>query len=198
MPGLTWHFKAMTKEKLEEVKKRYISHIKNYVVGAGSLFPHISILGTHKDDEDKSAIIHIPIPGKFMEADSKKDEFLDDILPEIAKKVRENFNIGAVAWAAEAWMRTMGKDEYIPGVTDYKTLPIKKEVIILTFESADDHQAMIFELKRLGKKVNEEGELIDQIELYEQPELSSGSPTSVGGRFTGLYKRITDLPEDSN
>lgn len=190
----------MTKEKLEEIKQRYISHIKEYVTGAGSLFPHISILGTHKDDEDKSAIIHIPIPSKFMEADGKKDEFLEDILPEIAKKVREDFNIGGVAWAAEAWMRIVSKDEYIPGVTDYKTLPIKKEVIILTFESPDNNQAIIYELKRLGKKVNEEGELIDQVELYEKPELSSTteSPATVGGRFTGLYKRITDLPEDSD
>lgn len=190
----------MTTEKLQEIKQRYISHIKEYVIGAGSLFPHISILGTHKNDQEKTAIIHIPIPSKFMEADGKKDEFLEDVLPEIAKKVRESFNIGAVAWAAEAWMRTVSKEEYVPGLTDYKKLPIKKEVIILTFESANDNQALIFELKRLGKKVNEDGELIDQVELYEQPELSSSSESAitVGGRFTGLYKRITDLPEDSD
>ncbi len=176
----------MTKEHFETLKEEYIEHITEYVKDTGGLFPHISIFAEHKDKSDtKPALIHVPISDEFMETDKGKDLFVDEMLPMVAKKVVEDFKVYAIAWSSEAWMRMADKDD---DITDWKALPIKKEVIFITIETLDEKtDSVMYEINRKGQQVNSDGELTDHIELTKSEMSGLGS---VGGRFSGLLKHF--------
>lgn len=179
----------MTEEDYNEVKDLYIDHIKKYMVEAGGLFPHITILADHlnKEDDVKKAIVHIPIPGEYINTEEGKDSFVNEIMPGIFKEVNKRFKPYGVAWASEAWVRTADKD-FDPDKTNWKKLPIKKEVLFITIETAFKQEALLFNIKRKGHKVNSDGELIDNISLEQEDSL--GNPEAMGGRFAGLYKKL--------
>jgi hypothetical protein len=183
----------MTNEEFEELKDSYIKNIKRYMVETGGLFTHLSIFGDHKepeDDQPSTAIIHVPVDPRFLKSDETKDVFIDEVVPELAKVINERFIIKGVGWASEAWMRTAEKDQKID---NWKDLPIKKEVLIVTIETETQNQITIYEIKRTGKEVTPEGELIDHIELEEQKDIKSATEGKINeqnGRFTGLYKKF--------
>ena len=176
----------MTEEKYNDMKSSYKELVKKMMIEMGGLNPHITVLGVHKEDGHDS-IIHVPIESKYMKSEDTKDLFVDEVVPEIAKELTKRFEVKAVGWAAEAWMRTANKEEGLP--ENWKDLPIKKEVLIMTIESDAHNETIIMEIIRNGKQVNAEGDLIDAIELIELEELNDGA--QAGGRFTGLYKKFT-------
>lgn len=179
----------MTEEKYLQAKQAYIENIKRYMTEEGSLFPHVTVFGTHKKEPETNAIIHIPIPDAFMANEDKKDEFMKEIMPQIAKKINETFIADGVAWAAECWVRTASKDEEFP--KDWKKLPIQKEVLLISIETENKQEAIMYDIIRLGKIVTSDGELVDQINLEQQ---DMDVPESLGGRMTGLFKLFkTDL-----
>lgn len=185
----------MTEQEYQEMKKDYIKFVTKIMKENGGLPPSITVLGTHIED-GLNAVVHIPIPNKFMKDDDSKDEFVNELIPQIGKKVAEEFNVTAVAWASEAWMRTIDKKDVDPEkiLKDWKNIPVKKEVLIINIESKQDNKTCIMEIIRKGKQVNEEGELVDNIELIECPDYNDGV---VGeGRFTGLYKKFTEFSAD--
>ena len=124
-----------------------------------------------------------------MENEETKDEFINDVLPDVFKSLKKKFIPVGVAWASEAWMRVADKD-FNPNTDDWKAVPIKKEIIIITIESEFDNTCITYEIKRNGSQVNSDGELTSSIELEKLDEMAS--PTSVGGRFTGLFKKLKD------
>ena len=67
----------MTEEKYQEIKESYIKNIKRFMTDMGGVFPHISVFGSHKDGDEKDAIIHIPIPDEFMKSDADALLFID-------------------------------------------------------------------------------------------------------------------------
>lgn len=178
----------MTQEDYIEMKKGYMQFVIQFMTKHGGLGPSITVLGTHKED-GKNAIVHVPIPEKFMKTDEAKDEFVDEIVPEIAKKVAQDFTTSGVAWASEAWLRVLEKDKATPEqLENWKDLPIKKEVLIVSIESDNGNETYIREIVRKGKQVNEDGELVDHIELLELPGYDEGVQGE--GRFIGLYQKF--------
>lgn len=165
--------------------------VTSLMIETGELGPSITILGIHKED-GKNAIVHIPIMEKFMKNEDSKDKFVEEVLPGIAKNIRQDFDIHAVIWAAEAWMRisdTRGKDpEEL--LVNWKSIPIKKEVLIISIESENKTEFTIKEITRKGKQVNEDGELIDKVELIDLEEYNNTKEGIIEGRFTGLYKKF--------
>lgn len=184
----------MTNERFIEMKDGYIEFVTKIIIESGQLGPSITVMGNTLED-GKNAIVHVPIPGKYMKSEDSKDEFIDEILPGIAKKVAENFTVEAVAWASEAWMRVVEKDDSksdAENIKDWKKVPIQKEVLISTMESQEFNKTYIMEILRKGKVVNSDGELIDQIELVEIPGLENDQDVVIGeGRFTNLYQKFT-------
>jgi hypothetical protein len=181
----------MTPEKFTEVKEAYIEHLIEMISETGGLFPHITIFADLKNptelDQDKPAVIHIPIPDKYMKNDDAKDEFVDELLPEISKRINEQFIPYGIAWSSEAWMRVIEKDQKMPD--NYKDLPVKKEIVIVTVETELNEEAVIYEIKRQGKSVNSDGDLIDNVKLEK---IETDQPDSFGGRFSGLLKKLKD------
>ena len=184
----------MTNEEFEELKVSYIKNIKRYMVEAGGLFSHLSIFGEHKEPEEglpATAIIHVPIDPRFLKSDKTKDVFVDEVVPELAKVINERFIIKGVGWASEAWLRTADKDQ---SIKNWKDLPIKKEVLIVTIETEFKNDMTIYDIKRDGKDVTLDGDIIDHIELIEQEDMkdlnNTGATKEQSGRFTGLYKKF--------
>lgn len=178
----------MIEQEYQDLKDIYIKHIKTYLKETGGLFPHVTILADHLDktEHPTNAIIHIPIPDQYMNDDDSKDEFVDVVLPEVMKTVKEKFEVHAIAWASEAWMRRADKDFDFDN-QDYKQLP-KTEVLFVSIESQDREETQIYEIKRIGMKVTDEGDLCDDVELTEITEF--GNPEHTEGRFSGLYKKL--------
>jgi len=182
----------MTEEKYIELKDTYLKNIKRYMTEEGGLFSHISVfaekLECNEDDDEasKNAIIHIPLPDKIANSDEGKEYFVTKMLPEIASSLKESFVTTGVAWASEAWLRSSHIDDKQP--ENWKDMPIKKEVLMISMESAFGNETSVYEIVRSGMKVTEEG-LSDTIELIKDEELS-GENLNFEGRFTGLYKKF--------
>ena len=177
----------MTEEQFIEIKDEYLKNMKNALLEEGNIQPIITIFGNDLK-ENKPSIVHIPLPEKIANSDEGKQMFMDHIVPEISKKLKEKFEIYAVGWASEAWMRESHIDDYDPEVDDYKKLPIKKEILILTIDREANAESYIYEIIRMS--VSPTGDIVEDIELREMPELSKNYGTSEG-RFSNLYKKFT-------
>lgn len=173
----------MTEQEHVELIDSYIENIKTFIVEAGGLFPHLTIFADNKDPEkeEKKALIHIPIPDTYMESDAEKDSLVDEIFPFIYEKVKERFTPYGIAWASEAWMRVVTQKD----IARYKEMPPQKEVVIISIDTECKCETIIYELKRNGQCINQEGDLIDQI-ILDKLEQSTG----VSGRFVGLYQKL--------
>lgn len=178
----------MTDEQFIEIKGEYFENMKRILLDTGNIQPTVTIIGLHKEKQ-KPAIVHIPLPASIANSDRKKQMFVDEMIPELSKKVNERFTVDAVCFASEAWMRTAEKDEFDPEVDNYKELPIKKEILIITIENKNGTECSIYEIKRNGKSVNPDGDIVDYIELEKLPDLEK--PYSLTeGRFSKLYEKF--------
>jgi hypothetical protein len=175
----------MTQEEFVELKKDYIENLEKYISKTGGLFAHISIFANKKDDS-KLSIIHIPIPDDLM-TNEGKDVFIDSLMPEIYKEIKKEFTPPGIGWASEAWLREANKDFDI-NKQDWKEIPIKKEVLFISIENESSTITQVYEIKRNGKQVTEDGDIVDRIELIEISELANSEKTE--GRFSGLYKKL--------
>lgn len=178
----------MTTEQFDEIKTEYLTNMKEMLLEHGNIQPTVTIIADHIE-ENKPAIVHIPLPEKIANSDDGKQMFVDKMIPEIAIKVKEKFKIKAVAWASEAWMREAHKDDYNPEKDNYKDIPIKKEILIMTIDTGTNTESYVYEIIRLA--VSPTGDLVEDIELRNMPELSDKFAEN-GGRFGGLYKKFTD------
>jgi hypothetical protein len=179
----------MTAEQFIEIKDEYLKNMKEMLLETGNIQPTVTLIADHLE-ENKPAIVHIPLPDKIANSDKGKQMFVDKMIPEIAAKVKERFNIHAVAWAAEAWMREAPVDEYDPKVDDYKKLPIKKEILIITIDTGAETESHVYEIIRMA--VSPTGDLVEDIELVDMPELSKDYG-SIEGRFSNLFKKFTSI-----
>lgn len=180
--------KTIFKDAIED----YIKNSLKFVTEFGGIHPHITIFADIKDpqneDEKKQAILHLDIPEELLESEEGKEAFMIKVFPGLAKKVKEKFNVYGLIWISEGWMRTIKKDEEMPD--NYKDLPIKKEVIIVSIETIENNEGRMFELKRDGKQVTASGDFVDKIELISIGNEDNDSMKNVGGRFSGMLKQL--------
>lgn len=185
----------MDQEHFQTLKEHYLDMITKIISDTGSLSPSFTVLGKDRTD-GKTALCLVPIEPKFMKDEESKDYFIDVVVPEISEKIQEMFEIHAVGWAAEAWMRVAkAEDTSIQQLKkDWKNLPVKAEVVIVTIDSDEHKETTIKEIVRKGKQVNADGELIDHVELKDMPGYTEMPSHAAEGRFTDLYKKFTKKP----
>jgi hypothetical protein len=176
----------MTNEQYQEMRAEYIEYVKGFMNEFGNFGPMITVFAD-VEGEEKPAIIHIPIPPKFMENDESKDEFANEVIPDIFAELKEKFTPIGVAWAAEAWVRSVDKDS---DIINYKNAPIKKEVIFISIEDKNGSETIAYDIIRHGKQVTPTGELVDTVELKEDESLKAMD--GIAGRFSNLYSRFFD------
>jgi hypothetical protein len=182
----------MTKEEFIELKDSYIDNIQKYFKEIGDLFAHVALFCEFKKDaedyDERPAIIHIPIPGDLLKSNDGKDFFIDSLLKDAVKDVKEKFIIKGLAWSAEAWMKVANK--YPKNHKEMDDLSVKAEVIIISIESDYVNECNIFEIERSKISVQNDGSL--KAEEINFNNLGMQDASNVGGRFFGLYKSIKD------
>lgn len=179
----------MNEEELLDIRDTHIKSLIKATIETGNLQPHITIFAKHLDKTklEQNAIISVMIPQELGDSDEAKELFMKLLFPKIAKKIRKDFEVFATGWASEAWLRQSKAEDKIPD--DYQEIPIKKEVAIMTFETKDKFYYKGFDIIRDGKKVTEDGDLIDQIELVPTEDLEQPwDEITVQGRFTNILR----------
>ena len=174
-----------TLEKFNELKESYLKTVVEGTKEAGGLPPHITLFGYHNDDTEKDVIIHVPIQDELMTNEGKIILF-EKVIPKLAQDVAaKKYSIHAIAWASEAWVReAKGVKEFDE---DWRDIPIKKEVIIINLESTVKNDFIMYDISRVGHKVSDTGDLIDNIELIKIQEKEM---SNVGGSLTGISKHF--------
>lgn len=184
----------MTEEQFNEFVDVYIEDLKSDLIDSGGLVPAVSILGQNME-EDKPSVAFIPVPDEVINNEEYKVLFINKMLPEVYEKIKEHSIPKMVIWASEAWMRFADKDFDMEN-QDWKQIPIKKEVLIITKATETNEDVSMFEIVRDGQKVNEDGKLIDAITLKELADLKDMA--GFGGTFSGLYKKLKSKDENDD
>lgn len=170
----------MNYEKLIEAKDNYIEMVTGAIIKKGGLYPHIVLFGDDPMGIEQVGIVHVAIDPKYFSSDEYKEHFVTKIFPEVAEDIKKDFKPYALGYIFEAWVREAKKEQLV----DWKELPISKEVVFFNFKTVDDFSCNhIYEIKRTGKKVDENGELVDIIELVE---LDDYHQAAMEGRFSKL------------
>ena len=183
----------MTPEDFKELKDEYLDHIKSQLSEEGGLIPHFTVFADmiekdeESDDDNRKAVIHLMVPSDLIDTDEGKDIIVEEILPKMMTKIKSKFIPHGIAWASEAWMRIADKD-FNPKKDDFKTIKVKKEVLFISLETKDTAEAFVYEIKRNGKQVNAEGNLVDKVDLIEIPDIKDMNSSE--GRLSGLFKKL--------
>lgn len=182
----------MTKEEYSSLKENYIDHLTDMMSEIGSIPAHITVFADHINTKDskKPALVHIFIPPHYMESEDSKDRFVNEELPPAFKAMKQKFKPYCITWAAEAWVRMAGAD-FDVDKQNWKAIPIKKEVVIVSMETEDTTETIIYNIHRNGKQVTKDGDLVDSVTLEKDEDLNQGR--AVGGRFTGLFRTFKNI-----
>lgn len=185
--------REMDKVQFKATIEAYINRTLKFVEEYGGVHPHITIFADIKspenEEEERQSVVHVEIPDELLSSEEGKETFMTEVFPKLAEQVKKRFNVYGVTWISEGWMRSVSKDEQMPD--NYKDLPIKKEVIIITVETIEDSNAMMFEMKRDGMQVTSDGDFVEKVELIKIGDDNDDSPLT-GGRFSGMLKQLID------
>lgn len=175
----------LTNMEYHQMRTQWLNTIVEGTKEAGGLPPQITFFVRHKDGENENepAMVFYMLRDEYINSDEGKDYFIKKVLPEMAENIKKKFDVHAIGWTAEAWLRETKTDEPVPD--NFRDIPIKKEVIVVNFEQKDCSECVIYEMKRNGHKVNQNGVFIDNIEL-EMIEYNHTTDARASGRFTGM------------
>ncbi len=165
----------MTPELMEEYKKELLDNIQAEMKDEGKVRPFMQIIG-EKEEMDKPVIIHVVT--EFGD-DESKDFFIEEVIPEISRKLKKNqITPHHVVFVSEVWMTMVDKNTN-------KTK--KEEAIFIAYSSEEGESMEAYNIIRHDYEVDEQGELSSKIDLIKNEDLSSKNETSSAGRFSNLY-----------
>jgi hypothetical protein len=190
-------------ERLDILKLDYIDFIKITIQDTGSIIPAFTVFAEIKNEIDEKTgfnmlgMIHIPIPASYMENGSSKDELVEELMPKVFNKLKEDFIPHAILFSSEVWIRRVSKDQFPDkkvdeiDIVDLDESKIKKtEGIIISIDYEDKSEFISYDIIRDGKQVSSDGNLVDKVELIENNEFQDISKSSMKGRFSNLFKLL--------
>lgn len=174
----------MNKEELEKMRDEFVSSITRMVQGEGFLAPVVALFALN--DEGKKTLMIIPLDGDYLT--EKKNIFLKRVVPALRERLDdEEFKVFAVCIASEAWARVAPVDFKFS--EDAVRELDKEEIVIVTYMDDDSNSSVIFDMKRDGKAVNQEGEIIDYVTLTERSQ-EGAKVVSLHPEFDDLYNLL--------
>lgn len=174
-------------EEIENFKKENKDNMARLIATMGNL-PPICTIFTYKDDQYN--VVVSPVPEEALENEENKDKFLK-IMPQFFDSIEEKgHKIVCFSYSSEAWLRKADKKDGVP--EDWKSMP-KTEVLITSYETANDACVEIHDIIKDGKIANEDGELIDCIRLEKNADMDNGEEGELGGRFSTIYRNYLKL-----
>jgi hypothetical protein len=194
-------------ELIDKLKNDYVNFVKDTIQEMGELYPSFTIFCELKEkldeetDEKALGMVHIPIPSSFMEDGDSKDELIAEVLPKIFKEIKKKFIPYALAWSSEVWVKKVSKDEAKTQEEAFKIAQEKvnkEEAVFINIQSTYDNEVLVYHIERNGKQINNEGDLVDKIDLIPSTDFGEGlaSNKAVGGRFSGLFNKLNDVNYD--
>lgn len=178
----------MTDKIYQELKQDHVKHVLKMVEKTGSVYPHITII-CERDGEEKPTVIHIPIPGEFMQNDETKEQLVEQVFPEIKEELKKKkFTVVAICFASEIWIRESSPEEY-KEIEDYHDIPVNDEGIIISIEDEKENTTYCYKIVKESMSVGEEGlNGKVRVEEFHKPIII---PQGTGnGRFANLYSEF--------
>lgn len=182
--------------KFKDILDVYVKNVQKLMEMTGGVVPHITVFGEHKNEfvegttDPKQAVVNIIIPSEFMRSDKTKEVFMEEVFPKASQKIKEIINPMCVGWASEVWIR---KAEVGDDLSDVSKLPISDEALFIALDNGVKTKSFCYIITRKGKKVTEEGELIDDIELtLKDLGADQNVDSEFEGRFSNLYKKLLE------
>lgn len=169
-------------ELIEKFKTDHIKWVSDKMMKEGELGPIITVLAMKKATE-KMGLVFAPIMGDFSEG--RKEEVVSKVIPFLFDQLKDDGLIPyCFSFASEVDMRIINTEEELPhNIKDIKST----DALLITFETREETSVKVFDMEKVGKAINEDGEMIDQIKLtYHQMPEEGGS---YGGRFTNIFKK---------
>jgi hypothetical protein len=177
-------------EEIKKFKAEHIRNIKDNLVENGGIAPHFTMFCFKTDPSlegnDRYAIRVFEVPGIFLE-EAGKEMLTKILIPLVIEKFEKEGNLIpiCISWASEAWIR---KGER--GQEHMRDQLPKEEGIIATFETISTSNFFSVVFTREGKRVNSEGEMVDNIVFGDEKSSDDRDCSSVGGRFQNLFNRF--------
>jgi len=170
----------MDQELFEKLKKEQISFVLKSFDENKSIYPHITIIGYHLE-EDKPIVIHMPIPGKIMNNKEQKEFFVEYIIPDIKKSILEkNIEIKCVCFVSEMWKKEISLET---------NEEITSEGVIINMDCADFCTIRLYNIVRNNMKVTADGFESSTFLEFQDEKID---PSGIGeGLFANLYKKFT-------
>jgi hypothetical protein len=191
-------------EQINKLKDDYVNFVKETIQETGELYPSFTIFCQLKEVIDEETgdkalgMVHIPVPTKFMENGETKDELVTSVLPKIFKEIKQKFIPYALAWSSEVWVKKVSKDEANSEEEALKIAQSKvnrEEAVFINVQSENDNEVLVFTIQRNGKQINNDGDLVDKIDLIASDEFGDqlASNKQIGGRFSNLFTTLNNL-----
>lgn len=183
----------MNKENIEEFKNSHAKVVSTIMHETGEFLPMIGVL-VEVEENKELKIVLCPIPPELTHSEKAKDLIKPYAHSFLERLVKEGNKPMCFFISFEAWLRRKEYDKNLDldlqreeALKNWKELP-KVEVITSFFETAESSETefVINYVKRTGKAINSEGELMDVIELEKDEEMSGKEPNKVEGRFANI------------
>lgn len=195
----------MNKEKQKNMMSEFKDLMEKMLLDDGEVTPTLGIVAVKilpdEDDDDKPSdhLMICPLPDQLLSSKEVKVFLVEEVLPKLGRKIRaEGLKIIGVNFVYVGMVKTIPKDtlgdrtpeEIVP--EDLENLKAK-EILFHSYQSKDMNVVQGYNIKREGKSVNEEGELIDNIKLVKSKELSTTGKNKpeIGGIFSNLFEYLT-------
>lgn len=187
--------KENTLARIEGFKEQHVHLTTKLVEDYSFLVPQLSVLNYDTIGKDYG-VINYDIPGELMESDAGKNIFAQ-LIPEVLDNISKEGKLPlCVGWSTEAWMRVsaVGATE-LP--KNWKDLP-KTEGLINYFESEYSSDLIAYDLVREGSRINESGDIIDNVVLTLNTAYGSVGGKSLEGRFCNLFTKYKETHKNAN
>lgn len=173
-------------KRIDEFKEEHLHLVVKLMQNFAFLPPQLSVL-VYNNTDSKFTVENYDVPPEYLESETGKNLFLH-VMGLILGKLEDSKQTPiCIAWSTEAWIRKSENTEGIP--KNWKDLP-KEEGVLNYFESEDNSFIVAYNTIREGSRVNEHGDIIDDIRLELNTEISENkSLTPIEGRFSNLFKK---------
>jgi hypothetical protein len=131
--------------------------------------------------------------------DHKSDEdhqrFFDKVIPQVFVDLKNNgfrpicFCTITIAWSVLKLREEVSAEEQLEGIDEAELDkdPSKREVLLISFQEPNKDSVQMYEVFRVGQKIDADGDLIDEVELKELVNYESDDGQLIGAS-TNVFK----------
>lgn len=166
-------------EEIEDYKKDHLATIRKMLQDNGMIYPTVSLLVLDKL-KNKTGIVLAPISVGSSDIKVDKQTLKDRIIPELAQELADkDFELLCFSFSSEAYLRKLDLKD-TKGLSPKELIDKAKkvdprEVLMVMFETEKNVSAYTSDIRKEGKVVNSEGDMIDNIITSEYEQIDDSS-----------------------